>query len=217
MNRGIVVNDYLQTSWPDVYAVGECEHRGVCYGLVAPLFEQGQVLAKHLCGVEGQPYEGSIVSTKLKISGVDVFSAGEFMEQAEHAVITAKDDWRKTYKKILIRDNIIVGAILFGDVSDSASLQSMIRKKTAMTDEIYDSIMGTDRAGTGGGKAFSLEKMPDDEIACGQRRNQKAIVDAITLQGHTTVDEIKACTGATRSCGETCRGANTPERIGRWL
>lgn len=203
VNRGIVVNDYLQTSWPDVYAVGECcEHRGACYGLVAPLFEQGQVLAKHLCGVEGQPYEGSIVSTKLKISGVDVFSAGEFMEQAEHAVITAKDDWRKTYKKILIRDNIIVGAILFGDVSDSASLQSMIRKKTAMTDEIYDSIMGTDRAGTEGGKAFSLEKMPDDEIVCGCNGvTKKAIVDAITLQGHTTVDEIKACTGATRSCG----------------
>lgn len=137
-----------------------CEHRGVCYGLVAPLFEQGQVLAKHLCGVEGQPYEGSIVSTKLKISGVDVFSAGEFMEQAEHAVITAKDDWRKTYKKILIRDNIIVGAILFGDVSDSASLQSMIRKKTAMTDEIYDSIMGTDRAGQEAARHFRWKRCP---------------------------------------------------------
>lgn len=98
--RGIVVNDYMETSMPDVYAVGECcEHRGVCYGLVAPLFEQGQVLAKHLSGVDTKPYEGSVVSTKLKISGVDVFSAGEFLEQPEHTVITAKDEWKKTYKK----------------------------------------------------------------------------------------------------------------------
>lgn len=199
VNRGIVVDDYLQTSMPDVYAVGECsEHRGECYGLVAPLFEQGQVLAKHLCGVEDKPYEGSIVSTKLKISGVDVFSAGEFRECAEHSVITAKDDWRKTYKKILIRDHIIVGAILFGDVSDSASLQSMIRKRTAMTEEIYHSIMGT----AGSGKAFLLEQMPDDEIVCGCTGvTKKVIVDAVTSQGLTTVDEIKASTGATRSCG----------------
>ena len=77
-----------------MYAVGECcEHQGVCYGLVAPLFEQGQVLAKHLCGVKAS-LTRLIVSTKLKISGVDVFSAGEFMEQAEHAVITAKDGAR---------------------------------------------------------------------------------------------------------------------------
>ncbi|MDU5948307.1 MAG: FAD-dependent oxidoreductase, partial [Paenibacillus macerans] len=73
VNRGIVVNDYLQTSLEGVYSVGECtEHRGVCYGLVAPLFEQGMVLAKHISGVETAPYAGSVVSTKLKISGVDV-------------------------------------------------------------------------------------------------------------------------------------------------
>ena len=220
MNRGIVVNDYLQTSWPDVYAVGECrEHRGVCYGLVAPLFEQGQVLAKHLCGVEGQPYEGSIVSTKLKISGVDVFSAGEFMEQAEHAVITAKDDWRKTYKKILIRDNIIVGAILFGDVSDSASLQSMIRKKTAMTDEIYDSIMGTDRAGTGGGKAFSLEKMPDDEIVCGRNGVTKKpswmplLFKVIRQWMRSKLAQVLPARAAVANLS----WSKYPERIGRWL
>lgn len=130
VRRGIVVDDHLRTSMQDVYAVGECcEHRGVCYGLVAPLFEQGQVLAKRLCGVDTPPYEGSIVSTKLKVSGVDVFSAGEFIEQPEHDVVLAKDDWKKTYKKILLRDGMIVGAILFGDVSESANLQSLIRKR----------------------------------------------------------------------------------------
>ncbi|PAK53451.1 nitrite reductase large subunit NirB [Paenibacillus sp. 7541] len=201
--RGIVVNDYMETSMPDVYAVGECcEHRGVCYGLVAPLFEQGQVLAKHLSGVDTKPYEGSVVSTKLKISGVDVFSAGEFLEQPEHTVITAKDEWKKTYKKILMRDGRIVGAILFGDVSESASLQSLVRQKAEMTDEIYASIMGTGCGGHGGSKAAMVENMPDDEIVCGCNGvTKKAIVDAINGEGLTTVDEIKACTGATRSCG----------------
>jgi nitrite reductase (NADH) large subunit len=206
VNRGIVVNDYLQTSMDNVYSVGECtEHRGVCYGLVAPLFEQGMVLAKHLCGVETKPYEGSVVSTKLKISGVDVFSAGEFQETAEHTVISAKDEWKKTYKKILLKNNIIVGAVLFGDVTESASLQKLVKQGSEMTDEIYAEVMGTSGGCCGGGEAkkgMSVEAMSDEEIVCGCNGvTKKAIVDAVTENGFTTVDEIKACTGATRSCG----------------
>lgn len=203
VNRGIVVNDYLQTSMEHVYAVGECdEHRGVCYGLVAPLFEQGMVLAKHLCGVETKPYEGSVVSTKLKISGVDVFSAGEFIEGPEHTVIAAKDEWKKTYKKILLKNNVIVGAVLFGDVTESAALQKLIKQEAIMTDEIYGTVMGTGCCGGGAKKGASVESMADEEIVCGCNGvTKKTIVDAVTLQGLTTVDEIKACTGATRSCG----------------
>ncbi|MBU7318555.1 nitrite reductase large subunit NirB [Paenibacillus oleatilyticus] len=201
--RGIVVDDYMQTSMPDVYAVGECnEHRGVCYGLVAPLFEQGMVLAKHLCGVDTLPYEGSVVSTKLKISGVDVFSTGEFIEDPEHVVIAHKDEWKQTYKKILLKQNVMVGAVLFGDITESANLQKLIKQKTVMTDEIYDSLMGTGCCGGGAKGAASVEAMADEEIVCGCNGvTKKTIVDAITEQGLTTVDEIKACTGATRSCG----------------
>ena len=201
VNRGIVVDDYMQTSLEGVYSVGECtEHRGVCYGLVAPLFEQGMILAKHICGVETAPYEGSVVSTKLKISGVDVFSTGEFLDSPDHTVISHKDDWKRTYKKILLRDNIMVGAVLFGDVTDSAELQKLIKQRTEMTDELYASLMGT---GCGGHKkAASVETMAEDEIVCGCNGVTKGtIVDAITNQGLTSVDEIKACTGATRSCG----------------
>lgn len=201
VNRGIIVDDYMQTSLEGVYSVGECtEHRGVCYGLVAPLFEQGMILAKHICGVETAPYEGSVVSTKLKISGVDVFSTGEFLDSPDHTVISHKDDWKRTYKKILLRDNIMVGAVLFGDVTDSAELQKLIKQKTEMTDELYASLMGT---GCGGHKkAASVETMAKDEIVCGCNGVTKGtIVDAITNQGLTSVDEIKACTGATRSCG----------------
>ncbi|WP_416294784.1 nitrite reductase large subunit NirB [Paenibacillus illinoisensis] len=201
VNRGIIVDDYMQTSLEGVYSVGECtEHRGVCYGLVAPLFEQGMILAKHICGIETAPYEGSVVSTKLKISGVDVFSTGEFLDSPDHTVISHKDDWKRTYKKILLRDNIMVGAVLFGDVTDSAELQKLIKQKTEMTDELYASLMGT---GCGGHKkAASVETMAEDEIVCGCNGVTKGtIVDAITNQGLTSVDEIKACTGATRSCG----------------
>lgn len=201
VNRGIVVDDYMQTSLEGVYSVGECtEHRGVCYGLVAPLFEQGMILAKHISGVETAPYEGSVVSTKLKISGVDVFSTGEFLDSPDHTVISHKDDWKRTYKKILLRDNIMVGAVLFGDVTDSAELQKLIKQKTEMTDELYASLMGT---GCGGHKKVaSVETMAEDEIVCGCNGVTKGtIVNAITNQGLSSVDEIKACTGATRSCG----------------
>lgn len=203
VGRGIIVNDYMQTSMEGVYSVGECtEHRGVCYGLVAPLFEQGMVLAKHISGVETAPYEGSVMSTKLKISGVDVFSTGEFIDGPEHTVIANKDDWKRTYKKILLKDGVMVGAVLFGDITDSAELQKLIKNKTVMTDELYASLMGTGCCGGGAKKATSVETMPDEEIVCGCNGVTKgAIVDVITNQGLTTVDEIKACTGATRSCG----------------
>ncbi|MEF2964504.1 nitrite reductase large subunit NirB [Paenibacillus sp. M1] len=202
VGRGIVVNDYLQTSMENVYSVGECtEHRGVCYGLVAPLFEQGMVLAKHISGIDTAPYEGSVVSTKLKISGVDVFSTGEFIDGPEHTVIANKDDWKRTYKKILLKDGVMVGAVLFGDITDSAELQKLIKQKTVMTDELYASLMGTGCCG-GGKKSTSVENMADEEIVCGCNGVTKGtIVDVITNQGLTTVDEIKACTGATRSCG----------------
>lgn len=203
VNRGIVVNDYMQTSLEGVYSVGECtEHRGICYGLVAPLFEQGGVMAKHISGVETAPYAGSVVSTKLKISGVDVFSTGEFIDGPEHTVIANKDDWKRTYKKILLKDNKLVGAVLFGDISDSAELQKLIKQGAEMTDELYASLVGTGCCGGGGKKTASVEAMANDEIVCGCNGVTKGtIVDVITNQGLTTVDEIKACTGATRSCG----------------
>lgn len=202
VNRGIVVNDYLETSVPHIYAVGECnEHRGTCYGLVAPLFEQGAVLAKHLCGVETNAYEGSVLSTMLKISGVDVFSTGEFIDQPDLTVVRMQDDWKNTYKKVLLRNQTLVGAVLFGDTSLSSRLQQWIRKGETMTEELYASIMGTSCCG-GTAAQSSVAEMDDEEIVCGCNGvTKKAIVDAIHTKGLTTVDEIKACTGATRSCG----------------
>ncbi|WP_306812782.1 nitrite reductase large subunit NirB [Paenibacillus soyae] len=205
--RGIKVNDYMETSAPDVYAVGECcEHRNVCYGLVAPLFEQGAVLAKVLCGAQTAPYEGSSVSTKLKISGVDVFSAGEYTDRPEHRVLRVHDGWRGLYKKVLLRDKRFVGAVLYGDVTDAPLLARLIREGADMTEELYQELFGGGQSSAqgccGGGKTSIVQGMPDDEIVCGCNGVTKGdIVRVIQEDGFTTVDEIKAKTGATRSCG----------------
>ncbi|WP_435169274.1 nitrite reductase large subunit NirB [Paenibacillus glycanilyticus] len=202
VNRGIVVDDYLRTSAPGVYAVGECcEHRGVCYGLVAPLYEQGSILAKHVAGLETESYQGSSVATKLKISGVDVFSAGVFAETSEHRVLLRQDSWKGTYKKVILQGNRIVGAILYGDVNDSALLTRCVRDEADMTDELYEQLYGNGNCCGGASKA-SVDAMPDDEIVCGCNGVTKgAIVRGIREEGWTTVDQIKASTGATRSCG----------------
>ncbi|MFB9324871.1 nitrite reductase large subunit NirB [Paenibacillus aurantiacus] len=203
--RGIQVNDYMQTSAPDVYAVGECcEHRGVCYGLVAPLFDQGAVLAKTIAGANTAPYEGSTVSTKLKISGVDVFSAGEYLDAPDHRVLRLHDEWRGVYKKVLLRDKRIVGAVMYGDVTDAPLLARLVREGGEMSDELYAELFGggSGCCGGGGKKSSAVQGMADEEIVCGCNGVTKGdIVRVIREDGLSTVDQIKVKTGATRSCG----------------
>ena len=200
VNRGIIVNDYMQTEIPHIYAVGECaEHRGIAYGLVAPLYEQAKVLAKHICGIETKPYEGSVLSTQLKVSGVEVFSAGDFNESEEKKAIKVFDEQDGIYKKIVLRGNQIVGAVLFGDSSEGNRLFSMIQKQADISETSKISILQplSQEAGTSITAAMS-----DDEIICGCNGVSKgAIIQAIHEKGCSSTDEIKACTGASRSCG----------------
>ncbi|MEC1266469.1 NADPH-nitrite reductase [Bacillus subtilis] len=200
VNRGIIVNDYMQTEIPHIYAVGECaEHRGIAYGLVAPLYEQAKVLAKHICGIETKPYEGSVLSTQLKVSGVEVFSAGDFNESEEKKAIKVFDEQDGIYKKIVLRGNQIVGAVLFGDSSEGNRLFSMIQKQADISETSKISILQplSQEAGTSITAAMS-----DDEIICGCNGVSKgAIIQAIQEKGCSSTDEIKACTGASRSCG----------------
>ncbi|MGZ4160734.1 MAG: nitrite reductase large subunit NirB [Neobacillus sp.] len=200
VNRGIVVNDYLQTNIPDIYAVGECaEHNGIPYGLVAPLYEQGKVLAKHICGVTTNPYQGSILSTQLKVSGLEVFSAGDFMEAEDKKAIKVFDDQEGIYKKIVLRGNKLVGAVLFGDSGDGNRLFSMIQKQADISDTMKVSILQPLGQETGGSLVAA---MGDEEIICGCNGVSKGgIIQAIQQKGCSSVDEIKACTSASRSCG----------------
>lgn len=208
VNRGIVVNDLLQTSVPNVYAVGECaEHRGIAYGLVAPLYEQGSVLAKHLAGTETDGYRGSVTSTKLKVSGVNVFSAGAFTDEPGTKALRVQDDIAGIYKKVVFRDGKPIGAVLFGDTSDGSRLFSLIRKGEDYTGREREVLFGPDGgAGGSGGGVPSIEAqvaaMDGDEIICGCNGVTKdTILEAITEKGCVTIGEIKACTKASGSCG----------------
>jgi nitrite reductase (NADH) large subunit len=129
VNRGIVVGDQLQTSIPNIFALGECaEHRGICYGLVEPAYEQGRVLAQHLAARDAA-YPGSVVATNLKVSGVSVFSAGEFMGAEGSEAILLSDVRRGTYKKLVIADGRLTGAVLIGDVNDALWYLELIRSR----------------------------------------------------------------------------------------
>ncbi|MFC6333426.1 nitrite reductase large subunit NirB [Paenibacillus septentrionalis] len=204
INRGIIVNDFMETSIPNIYAVGECaEHRGIAYGLVAPLYEQGAVLAKRLAGVETQGYQGSVTSTKLKVSGVDVFSAGNFTENAGNKALRIQDDLGSTYKKIVIEQGKLVGAVLFGDTTDGTELFSLIKRGENVEGREKELLLGFSLDQMNGGDPLAkYEAMPADEIVCGCNGVSKAtIVDAIHTKGCSSVSSIKACTKASASCG----------------
>jgi nitrite reductase (NADH) large subunit len=129
VNRGIVVDDHLQTGASDIFAIGECaEHRGICYGLVEPAYEQGWVLAQHLAGREAA-YHGSIVATNLKVSGVGVFSAGDFMGGEGSEALVLSDFNHGTYKKLVITDGRLTGAVLVGDTADALWYLGLIRTR----------------------------------------------------------------------------------------
>jgi nitrite reductase [NAD(P)H] large subunit len=130
VNRGILVDDTLQTGTPDIFAIGECaEHRGICYGLVEPAYEQARVLAQHLAG-EAACYAGSVVATNLKVSGVSVFSAGDFLGADGSEQIVLSDARHGTYKKLVISEGRLTGAVLVGDTNDALWYLELIRTRT---------------------------------------------------------------------------------------
>ncbi|WP_166245265.1 nitrite reductase large subunit NirB [Paenibacillus turpanensis] len=200
-NRGIVIDDFMQTSAPGIYSVGECaEHRGIAYGLVAPLYEQGAVLAKRLAGIETDGYHGSVVSTKLKVSGVDVFSAGEFRDDVDTRSVRIQDEFGGVYKKVVIRDGKVIGAVLFGDTSEGSRLFAMIRSGEDVAGKEKEVLLGDSGPAQSG--ADRIAAMSDDEIICGCNGVSKGnIVSAINEKGCTSVNDIKACTKASASCG----------------
>lgn len=140
VNRGIVVDDQLRTGSPGIYALGECaEHRGTCYGLVEPAYEQARVLADHLAD-GAKDYAGSVVATNLKVSGVSVFSAGDFLAADDSETLVFNDERRGTYKKLVVADGSLKGAVLVGDTQDALWYLDLIRT-TASIEAIRGDIM----------------------------------------------------------------------------
>lgn len=207
-NRGIVVNDSLQTYDPRVYAVGECaSHRGIAYGLVAPLFEQARVCANHLATFGIGIYRGSTVSTKLKVTGIDLFSAGDFMGGDSAEEIVLSDPGAGLYRKLVIRGDRLVGACLYGDTSDGAWYFKQIKDGTAIgerRDTLAFGELAMGESGTAGQDRAAA--MADADEVCGCNGVCKGtIVKAVREQGLFTVDEVKKHTKAASSCG-SCTG-----------
>jgi nitrite reductase (NADH) large subunit len=142
VNRGVVVDDCLQTGAPDIFAIGECaEHRGICYGLVEPAYEQARVLAKHLAGRPAS-YGGSVVATNLKVSGVSVFSAGDFMGAEGSEAIVLSDVRGGTYKKLVISEGRLIGAVLVGDTAEALWYLELIRSREPIAGIRSDMMFG---------------------------------------------------------------------------
>jgi nitrite reductase (NADH) large subunit len=206
--RGIIVNDTLQTYDPRVYAVGECvQHRRQTYGLVAPLFEQAKVCADHLARLGIRRYQGSVTSTKLKVTGIDVFSAGDFTGNEQTESIVLQDPGAGVYKKVVLRDNRIQGAVMVGDTVDGPWYFQLMREGTDVSAFRTRLLHGQAHLGDAGhGGANAVAAMDDKAEVCGCNGVCKGdIVNAIVQKKLFTLEDVRAHTKASSSCG-SCTG-----------
>jgi len=206
--RGIVVNDTLQTYDPRIYAVGECvQHRGMSYGLVAPLFEMARVCANHLAEMGIGSYGGSVTSTKLKVTGIDLFSAGDFTGNEQTEELVFQDAARGIYRKLIVQDNRIKGAVMYGDTIDGPWYFDLMRDNTDISDMRENILFGQAHLGDSGhGNDNRVAAMADSAEICGCNGVCKGeIVKAIVGKKLFTLEEVRAHTKASSSCG-SCTG-----------
>lgn len=208
VNKGIVVNDFLQTSDENIFAIGECvEHKGNTYGLVAPLYEQAKVLAKYLAQVKTEGYNGSTLSTRLKISGVDLFSAGDYLGDETTEDLILLDEKVGIYKKLVIYNNKIIGMVLYGDTADASWYLKLLKEETDITELRTKILFGKSAlSGDSGHGGNDINSMSDDEEVCGCNGVCKGdIVRAIKEKDLKSLSDVKSCTKAGASCG-SCSG-----------
>ncbi len=196
VNRGIVVSDYMQTSHPDIYAVGECiEHRGKVYGTVAPLMEQTQVAAEAMTGGRTSRYEGSVVATKLKVAGIPLASVGNFQGGVGCEEMVYSDPGVSIYKKLVISGGRIIGTILLGDLDGYNRYQGLIQNKEDISLQRKTLLTGQTQTVT------SVASIPDSATLCGCMGVSKGtIISAIEEYGLTSVKEVSEKTRACTSC-----------------
>ncbi|WP_138514829.1 nitrite reductase large subunit NirB [Rhodoferax bucti] len=211
VDRGIVVTDTMQTvTDARIYSVGECAaHRGIAYGLVAPLFEQAKVAANHLAEYGIGRYQGSLTSTKLKVTGIDLFSAGNFTGGEGCEEIVMSDPFGGVYKKLVIKNDQLVGACMYGDTVDGSWYFKLLREGRSVAD-IRDKLMfgegGANIGDVGHQGQNKAAAMADSDEVCGCNGVTKGtICKAIKEKGLFTLDEVKKHTKASASCG-SCTG-----------
>jgi len=206
--RGIVVNDTMQSYDGRIYAVGECvQHKGQVYGLVAPLFNQAKVCANQLAQLGHTYYKGSVTFAKLKVTGIDLFSTGDFIGDKTTESIVMKDIAKGVYKKIILKKNRILGAVMFGDTTNGSWYYELLRDQTDISHMRDQLLYGQSHLGDAGrGGAKSVAEMEDSSEVCGCNGVRKGdIVKAITSKGLFTLDEVRCDTKASASCG-SCTG-----------
>ena len=206
VERGIVVDDQMRTSVANIYALGECvQHQGTCYGLVAPLFDMARVLADNLTG-QASTYSGSVTATRLKVNGIDLYSAGDFSEAPNRDEIVLRDASAGVYKRLVLENSRIVGAVLYGEASDGPWFFDLLKKPTDVT-ELRDTLI-FGQAYQGGAAldpSQAVAALADDSEICGCNGICKGTIVSAIDAGHTTLDSIRANTKASSSCG-TCTG-----------
>ena len=208
VNRGIVVDPSMRTSDPDIYAVGECvEAHGQCFGLVAPLYEMANVLAEHLAGRHDAAFKPTATATKLKVTGVNLFSAGDFADGPGREEIVLRDAAQNIYKRLVIQDNKLIGVVLYGETQDGAWFFDLLKKSTDISDLRETLIFGQSYAGGASADPMAaVAALPGDAEICGCNGVCKSrIVNAITSKGLTSLDDVRAHTKASSSCG-SCTG-----------
>ena len=204
IERGIIVDDDMKTSDPAISAVGECvQHRGQCYGLVAPLWEMCRALADGLTD-QASGYQGSVTSTKLKVSGIDVFSAGDFSGGEGSEDIVMRDAARGIYKRVVVKDNKLVGTVLYGDTADGSWYFDLLKKQEDISD-IREALIFGQAFASGGAQAdpeAAVAALSDDAEICGCNGVSKSKVVACINDGAHDVDAVRTGCKASASCGQ---------------
>ncbi|MFN4357630.1 nitrite reductase large subunit NirB [Sphingopyxis alaskensis] len=207
VGRGILVDDHMVTSDPDILAVGECvEHDGQVYGLVAPLWDMCRSLAD---GLVERPsgYRGSVTSTKLKVSGIDVFSAGDFSGGDGCEDIVLRDASRGVYKRVIVKDDRIVGAVLYGDTADGSWYFDLLKRQEDVSG-LRDLLIFGQAFAAGGGAAdpkAAVAALSDDAEICGCNGVTKGQVVSCIAKGAHSLDAVRSTCKASASCG-SCTG-----------
>jgi nitrite reductase (NADH) large subunit len=206
VGRGIKVDDTLRTSDPSIYAVGECiEHRGQIFGLVAPIWDMTKVCADAITGVADSLYRPSIVGTRLKVTGIDMFSAGDFAGDDGTEEIVFRDVARGIHKRLVLRGDTLIGAVLYGDAQDGGWYFDLIRDATNVAEQRDVLVFGPGVANVAS-SAPGVGELPDTAEICGCNGIAKGrIVAAIAQHGLTDLAGVRARTKASASCG-SCTG-----------
>ncbi|MEH6577736.1 MAG: nitrite reductase large subunit NirB [Amphritea sp.] len=206
--RGVVVNDTMQSFDPRIYAIGECvQHRGEVFGLVAPIWDQARVCANHLAKFGIANYRSVATTMKLKVTGVDLFSVGDFTGDEHSEELIYQDLKRGVYKKVVLKNDRIIGAVMYGDTMDGSWYFQMMKDGTDISEIRQSMLFGQTYIGDAGhGEANAASNLPDDAEICGCNGVCKGdVVKAITEQNLYTLDEVRAVTKASASCG-SCTG-----------